>query len=350
MPDIHDGPISQGIRDAIGASGRTPYAIAKEVTQGGRAKLTGPQIYRFLSNKKGLSLAVLDEIARVLDVVVQLRSAVVSHVKETSPPEAAPKKEPTHQEVFHERLDRMAAIAAAEGVGLDERIMALNRAYNSIYRERLWTPGEVDILFDHLNELKADIRRPPPPGQVDTVACVNGIELTGGEDMEFINDVFEYDQDKIKRYLSSLRRYRPYVRKPPNLELSRRRGRTQAPTSRSISFLRPQSNMSADSSGQIADASAGNLEEDDDDDNFYPPPLTDSSFLAKLDQLRMPDGFEEGETEWKPKADRLDALYKKLLSGVALSPEQQRLFEARRKLEHDRIIQQSMNDPSHEWL
>ena len=73
-----DGPITKGVKNAIDASEMTPYAIAKAVTA--RRKVTGKagkplvltpaQIYKFQSGKMGLTLAILDEIADVLGLVV----------------------------------------------------------------------------------------------------------------------------------------------------------------------------------------------------------------------------------------------------------------------------------------
>ena len=74
-----DGPIAEGIKNAIKASKLTPYAIAKAVTARGKVKLTPAQIYKFKSGTAGMTLAILDEIAAVLGLVVQARQTIASH-------------------------------------------------------------------------------------------------------------------------------------------------------------------------------------------------------------------------------------------------------------------------------
>ena len=89
----HNGPISEGVKRAIKASDKTPYAIAKEVRKNTKDKinLTPAQLYKFLAGDVGLSLAVLDEIAAVLDLVVQKRGAVEESPAPVGPQAIDPK-------------------------------------------------------------------------------------------------------------------------------------------------------------------------------------------------------------------------------------------------------------------
>lgn len=69
MPDRKASPISEGIRAAIRASGRSVYSIAADV------ECSPQQLYNFLGRKRGLSLEVLDRLGDVLGLEVTRRPA-----------------------------------------------------------------------------------------------------------------------------------------------------------------------------------------------------------------------------------------------------------------------------------
>ena len=54
------GPVSQGLREAIDERGLTAYAAAK------RAGVSVDAIQRFLKEERGLTLATVDKLARAL--------------------------------------------------------------------------------------------------------------------------------------------------------------------------------------------------------------------------------------------------------------------------------------------
>lgn len=333
MVDAHDGPISQGIRDAIKASDKTPYAIAKQVTQRGKVKLTGPQIYRFIKGEKGLSLAVLDEIARLLDVTVQLAPQAPAAPVVIESPQSPPEPEPIVLVPEHVRL-----IGYIEGLSV-----------------------------------------------VNGVATYDGIELRGDEDRDELLYVFNFNDEKVGEYMAGRRaerraerRRRRYVRKPPNLGLCRTRDFVEPPPDafqvRLNSLQLPEGFDETGIKGKInklweryyalvtePELTPSEIERANarheierkrifDEAPSWEPGETATSFQAKLDSLRLPDGFEEGETSWQPKAKRLEARYKALLGEIGSSPREKQLADARYKQEIDRIIKESEDTPEHEWF
>ena len=69
MADRKASPISDGIRAAIRASGRSVYSIAKQV------ECSPQQLYNFLAGKRCLSQATLDRLGEALDLEVKGQSA-----------------------------------------------------------------------------------------------------------------------------------------------------------------------------------------------------------------------------------------------------------------------------------
>ena len=59
-------PISEQLRGAIAESGRSAHDIAV------KAGISPPQLYRFLSGERGLSLESLDKISQVLNFEIKL--------------------------------------------------------------------------------------------------------------------------------------------------------------------------------------------------------------------------------------------------------------------------------------
>ena len=266
----HDGPISEGIRDAIRASGKTPYVIAKEVTAradiNGDIKLTGPQIYRFLNKEKGLSLAVLDEIALVLDLGIR-----------KLPPEERRSKKSRHREIFQERLDRLDAIALDKTIGVDQRITALDEAYNTIYRENLWEGSEVPTLFSHLNSLKQDIRNE---------AAKNAPRLTR---MQILNPGYvDLDDDDDDVVIDDEEEEEDYERR----EEARKAALMAEPTSLALQ--------------------------------------------ARLDSLKLPAGFDESGLNGK--LQKLWDRYYALVTRPGLSPADVEKINQRHQLERQRIM------------
>lgn len=58
------GPVSQGLREAIDERGLTAYAAAK------RAGVSVDAIQRFLKEERGLTLATVDKLARALGLTL----------------------------------------------------------------------------------------------------------------------------------------------------------------------------------------------------------------------------------------------------------------------------------------
>lgn len=296
----HDGPISQGIRDAIKASGMTPYEVAKRVTQGGRVRLAGPQIYRFLNRKKGLSLAILDEIALVLGLGVQ-----------TLPDGARPERHTPHRGIFRERLDRLEALSRAEGRTASEKIKDLDVMYNEIYRENLWSPDEIAILFRKRNELQDGLRveegRKAPPRVVSR---------------------------------KSGRRHRILVERDDD----------DGVRPESEAFGPPLTLPAAGPDGD-ADLFVDLCDDDDDEDEVWvgplPPPAStygppDPILQAKLDSLRLPDGFDE--TGLNGKIKKLWDRYFALVNEDDLSPTDIQRINERHDSERMRIHEESLRD------
>jgi len=77
MSDRKSTPISDGIRAAIRASGRSVYSIAKQV------ECSPQQLYNFLGGKRGLSQEILDRLAVALGLEIMMRSAVPAEVTTT---------------------------------------------------------------------------------------------------------------------------------------------------------------------------------------------------------------------------------------------------------------------------
>ncbi len=67
MEDRSETPISDGIRAAIRASGRSPYNIAADV------KCSPQQLYNFLGSKRRLSQDTMDALAVALDLEIRVR-------------------------------------------------------------------------------------------------------------------------------------------------------------------------------------------------------------------------------------------------------------------------------------
>jgi hypothetical protein len=239
MPDSHDGPISEGIRDAIRASDLTPYAIAKEVTRRGKVKLTGPQIYRFIKGYKGLSLAILDEIARVLHLAVRML-----------PPEDRKAEGSPHRIVLKERMDRLESVAADISLDHDQRIWALDRTHQEIRKENVIKGDEIHTLYHLYSALRDRLRgerdaaseaaakpkaglckpgqskpwvrrsvkarrrptldvdddeddAPQPTLPAPDPVVVNGVVLRGDEPYDELIYVFGFDLTKVDEYLAS---------------------------------------------------------------------------------------------------------------------------------------------------
>ncbi len=66
------GPISEQLRAATAKSGRSQAAICREIS------INPAAMCRFMAGTKGLSLATLDRLARVLDLKVVSRGSHAS--------------------------------------------------------------------------------------------------------------------------------------------------------------------------------------------------------------------------------------------------------------------------------
>ena len=63
--DAEEHPITEGLRRAIRADGRTPFELAK------LANISPQQLYRFMNGTRGLSPAILDKLALLVGVEVR---------------------------------------------------------------------------------------------------------------------------------------------------------------------------------------------------------------------------------------------------------------------------------------
>ncbi len=145
-----DGPITEGIKNAIIASELTPYAIAKAVTARGKVKLTPAQIYKFKSGTTGLTLAILDEIAVVLKLVVQVRQEVATPAPKSQECPAVETPERTiHDTSTYE--GRHAARLARREKRLERYDPEMVARLEARRRER---ESRLSVLRDSVNEMQ----------------------------------------------------------------------------------------------------------------------------------------------------------------------------------------------------